>query len=221
MAPSTYYDTKTRPPSARAQRDAELGPALRQLWEDNYRVYGVRKLRKTARRVGHDVGRDQVARLMRAAGIEGVRRGKRVRTTKPDLTAARHPDLVKQKFAASAPNQLWVTDLTFVPTWAGVGGGRRALVFARSAPTSQSPRIIGQVKVERWPRHWQTCGTGHVMSEPLTAAQNASIPLKKNGFHTVTRHKADAYVDHSALQLRCLNVGLHAAILPRRRERSD
>jgi putative transposase len=58
VAPSTYYDTKTRPPSARAQRDAELGPALRQLWEDNYRVYGVRKLWKTARRVGHDVGRD-------------------------------------------------------------------------------------------------------------------------------------------------------------------
>ena len=66
MAPSTYYDTKTRPPSARAVRDAELAPALRTLWEDNYRVYGVRKLWKAARRDGHDVGRDQVARLMRS-----------------------------------------------------------------------------------------------------------------------------------------------------------
>ena len=120
MAPSTYYDVKARPPSARAQRDAVLGPALRQLWEDNYCVYGARKLWKTARRAGHDVGRDQVARLMRAAGIEGVRRGKRVRTTKPDPAAERHPDLVKRQFAATAPNQLWVTDLTFVPTWAGV-----------------------------------------------------------------------------------------------------
>ena len=98
MAPSTYYDTKARPPSARAQRDAALRPALRQLWTENYRVYGARKLWKAARRAGHDVGRDQVARLMRAAGIEGVRRGKRVRTTKPDLTAARHPDLVKRNF---------------------------------------------------------------------------------------------------------------------------
>ena len=120
VALSTYYDTKTRPVSARARRDAELGPALVALWEDNYRVYGVRKLWKTARRAGHDVGRDQVARLMRAAGIEGARRGKRVRTTKPDLAAARHPDLVQRKFTASGPNQLWVTDLTFVPTWAGV-----------------------------------------------------------------------------------------------------
>ncbi|EIV53603.1 transposase, partial [Mycobacteroides abscessus 3A-0930-S] len=81
MAPSTYYDTKARPPSQRACRDAVLGPALVQLWEDNYRVYGARKLWKAARRAGHDVGRDQVARLMRAAGICGARRGKRVRTT--------------------------------------------------------------------------------------------------------------------------------------------
>ena len=120
MAPSTYYAAKTRPPSARACRDAVIGPALRQLWEDNYRVYGARKLWKAARRAGHDVGRDQVARLMRAAGIAGARRGKRVRTTKPDPAAARHPDLVGRDFTATAPNQLWVTDLTFVPTWAGV-----------------------------------------------------------------------------------------------------
>ena len=84
VAPSTYYAAKAARPSARACRDAVMGPALVQLWEDNYRVYGARKLWKAARRAGHDVGRDQVARLMRAAGIDGVRRGKRVRTTKPD-----------------------------------------------------------------------------------------------------------------------------------------
>ena len=117
MAPSTYYANKTRVPSARARRDAVLGPALQKLWEDNYRVYGARKLWKAARRAGHDVGRDQVARHMRAAGIAGVRRGKRVRTTKADPGAARHPDLVGRNFTATAPNQLWVTDLTFVPTW--------------------------------------------------------------------------------------------------------
>ena len=111
MAPSTYYAAKSRGPSQRACRDAVLGPALVQLWKDNYCVYGAHKLWKTARRAGHDVGRDQVARLMRAAGIEGVRRGKRVRTTKPDPGAGRHPDLVKRNFTATAPNQLWVTDL--------------------------------------------------------------------------------------------------------------
>ena len=67
MAPSTYYAAKSRGPSQRAQRDAVLGPALVQLWKDNYCVYGAHKLWKTARRAGHDVGRDQVARLMRAA----------------------------------------------------------------------------------------------------------------------------------------------------------
>lgn len=120
MAPSTSYDIKARPPSARAQRDAVVRPALERLWEDNYKVYGARKLWKAARRAGHDVGCDQVARLMRAAGIEGARRGKRVKTTKSDPAADRHPDLVKRKFTAAAPNQLWVTDLTFVPTWPGV-----------------------------------------------------------------------------------------------------
>ncbi len=66
------------------------------------------------------IGRDQTARLMRVAGIEGARRSKRVKTTRPDPASARHPDLVKREFTAEAPNRLWVTDLTFVPTWAGV-----------------------------------------------------------------------------------------------------
>jgi len=62
-----------------------------QLWEDNYRVYGARKIWKAAQRAGYDIGRDQVARLMRSAGIEGVRRTKRVRTTRPEAGAPRHP----------------------------------------------------------------------------------------------------------------------------------
>jgi putative transposase len=79
VAPSTYYAAKARTPSQRAQRDAVLAPTLRQLWENNYRVYGARKRWKAARRAGRDVSRDQVARLMRAEGIEGVRRSKRLR----------------------------------------------------------------------------------------------------------------------------------------------
>ena len=78
IAPSSYYAVRSRPPSTRAVKDARVRPALRTLWEDNYRVYGVRKLWKAARRAGLEVGRDQVARLMRAEGIEGARRGKSV-----------------------------------------------------------------------------------------------------------------------------------------------
>jgi putative transposase len=111
VAPSTYYAAKSRPPSARAVRDAVMIPILVALWAANYRVYGAHKLWKAARRAGHDIGRDQVARLMRTAGIEGVRRLRRVRTTRPDDSAARHPDLVQRNFTATTPNQLWVTDI--------------------------------------------------------------------------------------------------------------
>lgn len=159
MAPSTYYDTKTRAPSARARRDAVLGPVLVGLWEDNYRVYGVRKLWKSARRAGHDVGRDQVARLMRAAGIQGARRGKRVRTTTVDAAAARHPDLVCRRFSAIAPNQLWVTDLTFVPTWAGVAyvcfivdAYSRMIVGWRVAPHMRTSMVLDALEMARWSR---------------------------------------------------------------------
>ena len=72
VAPSSYYAARSRPPSARAVRDGELRPVVRRLWEDNYRVYGARKLWKAACRAGHSVGRDQVAPLRRAEGIEGV-----------------------------------------------------------------------------------------------------------------------------------------------------
>ncbi|WP_155726804.1 IS3 family transposase, partial [Mycobacterium avium] len=159
VALSTYYDAKARVPSARALRDAVLGPALCQLWKDNYCVYGARKLWKTARRDGHDVGRDQVARLMRAAGIEGVRRGKRVRTTKADPAAARHPDLVHRNFAAAAPNQLWVTDLTFVPTWAGVAyvcfiidAHSRMIVGWRVASHMRTSMVLEALEMARWSR---------------------------------------------------------------------
>ena len=159
VAPSTYYAAKSRGPSQRACRDAVLGPALVRLWKDNYCVYGAHKLWKTARRAGHEVGRDQVARLMRAAGIEGVRRGKRVRTTKPDPGAGRHPDLVKRNFTATAPNQLWVTDLTYVPTWAGVAyvcfitdAFSRMIVGWRVASNMRTTMVLDAIEMARWSR---------------------------------------------------------------------
>ena len=120
IAPSSYYAAKSRPTSARARRDAVLAPRLVVLWRANYSVYGAHKLWTAARRAGIDVGRDQVARLMRLAGIEGVRRRRRVRTTRPDAGAVRPADLVERDFTADAPNRLWVCDLTYVATWAGV-----------------------------------------------------------------------------------------------------
>lgn len=159
IAPSSYYAARSRPPSARQLRDAQLTPRLRELWEANYRAYGARKLWKAARRDGLEIGRDQVARLMRQAGIEGVRRGRRVRTTCPDTAAPRHPDLVKRNFTATAPNDLWVTDLTYVPTWAGmayvcfiVDAYSRMIVGWRVAGHMRTGMVLDAIEMARWQR---------------------------------------------------------------------
>lgn len=159
MAPSSYYATKNRVSSARALRDAELIPQLVELWEADYRVYGVRKLWKAAKRAGIVIGRGQTARLMRAAGIEGATRSKRVKTTRPDPAASRHPDLVERKFTATAPNRLWVTDLTFVPTWAGVAyvcfiidAFSRMIVGWRVASHMRTEMVLDAIEMARWAR---------------------------------------------------------------------
>jgi len=121
ISPSTYYASKTRPPSARATRDAMLMPLLMALWVTNKKVYGAHKLWKAARRDQLDIGRDQVARLMRELGIQGVsRRRNKVFTTVSDPDAARAPDLVNRNFTATRPDALWVTDITYVPTRSGM-----------------------------------------------------------------------------------------------------
>jgi putative transposase len=120
IAPSTYYSAKTRPPSARALSDAVLMPLLLALWVRNYSVYGRRKLTKAARKASHDVGRDQVARLMRQLGIRGATRAVKRFTTHADPTAVRAPDLVKRDFTATRPNEKWVADFTYCSTWSGI-----------------------------------------------------------------------------------------------------
>ena len=122
VAPSTYYAAKHRQrlPSARAVRDAVWMPILLALWIANRKVYGARKLWKAARRAGHEIGRDQVARLMRELGVRGVSRRHKMFTTRRDPDAVRAPDLVNRDFTADRPDALWVTDLTYVATRAGM-----------------------------------------------------------------------------------------------------
>jgi putative transposase len=114
-----YYAAKTRPPSARTQRDAQLKDVIARLHADNYGVYGVRKMHAALRRDGIAIGRDQTGRLMRELGLAGVRRGKPKRTTIAEAAAARPADLVQRRFSAARPNQLWVCDLTYIRTWTG------------------------------------------------------------------------------------------------------
>jgi putative transposase len=124
IAPSTYYEAKARqadptrlPP--RGQRDAGLRPEVERVWRANRCVYGAKKVWKQLRREGHPVARCTVPRLMGMLGLRGVVRGRRVRTTSPEPAADRPRDLVQRDFRATRPNQLWVSDLTYVATWRG------------------------------------------------------------------------------------------------------
>ncbi len=124
IAPSTYYEQKAREadPSrlpGRAVRDAELREEIERVWKENFGVYGARKVWRQLIREGVDVARCTVERLMREMGLQGVVRGKKVKTTIPDELAERPLDLVKRDFTADRPDRLWVVDLTYVATWAG------------------------------------------------------------------------------------------------------
>jgi putative transposase len=112
IAPSTYYDAKIRPVSKRAVRDEQLKVEIARVHAANYGVYGPRKVWLQLNREGIEVARCTVERLMNVLGLQGIRRGKRWKTTIPDPAAARPADLVKRRFNPTRPNALWVADFT-------------------------------------------------------------------------------------------------------------
>ncbi len=124
IAPSTYYEQKARQADpgrlpARAKRDTMLRVEIRRVWEANFQVYGIRKVWRQLNREGIRVARCTVGRLMRAMGLQGAVRGRTIKTTVADDTTDGLSDLVNREFAASHPNALWVSDLTYVATWQG------------------------------------------------------------------------------------------------------
>lgn len=124
IAPSAYrrYAARQRNPelrSARAKRDEVLVAHIKRVWEANHQVYGADKVWKQMNRESIPVARCSVERLMRRLGLRGARRGKTVRTTVPDRSAFCPLDRVNRQFTADRPNQLWVSDFTYVSTWQG------------------------------------------------------------------------------------------------------
>jgi putative transposase len=138
IAPSTYYALRACPVTAAALQEAYLVNALVTLHQQNWGVYGARKLGLAARRAGIDIGRDQTARLMRVGGIRGVVRGRHTtRTTWRDRTAPRHPDLVQRAWhGPTGVDQLWVADFSYVWTLAG-------FVYVAFVVDVYSRRILG------------------------------------------------------------------------------
>jgi transposase InsO family protein len=141
IAPSTYYEQKTRERDAsrlpaRVLRDLELRAEIERVWKENFGAYGARKVWRQLVREGFGVARCTVERLMRQMGLQGIVRGRKRRTTFADEAAPRPADLVQRRFTAERPNQLWVADLTYVATWVG-------FVYVAFVTDVFSRRIVG------------------------------------------------------------------------------
>jgi len=119
VSASGYYAWQHRPPSARAVQDAELTMKIHTIHIESRGTYGAPRVHAELAAQGIHVGRKRVARLMRAAAVQGVSRRKPILTTTRDRAAPPAPDLVQRNFKVEGPDRLWVADITYVPTWAG------------------------------------------------------------------------------------------------------
>ena len=171
IAPSTYYLHAARRAdpsrlSARAKRDAVLKVEVRRVFNENFGVYGVRKVWRQMKREGFDIARCTVARLMKSMGLEGVIRGKPVRTTISDKAAPCPLDKVNRQFQAPAPNRLWVSDFTYVPTWKG-------FVYVAFVIDAYARRIVG----------WRVSRTAHAsfVLDALEQALHERRPVHRGG----------------------------------------
>jgi putative transposase len=190
IAPSGYYAFKTRPASARAQRDALLSVEIERIFHDRQLGRGLAGARKMWRLLGRQiaegkvdadlgpVARCTVERLMRRAGLQGARRGRRFVTTKPDTSASRPPDLVDRNFHADRPNELWVVDFTYLPTWAG-------MAFTAFVSDVYSRRLVGWRTASRMPTDL-----------PLDALEMAIWTRQRAG-HTDERGRLEGLIQHS------------------------
>ena len=167
IAPSSVRSALARPRCARRLADDELKVLIAEIFVDNYEVYGARKIKAALKR-GHGliVDRARVTRLMCELDIRGAARTRSVRTTRPDKSSPRAPDLVKRQFTAECPNELWVSDFTYVSTWQGWLYAAFVIdVFAR--------RIIGW-RVARSMRSVSTSQSGWRSSRAMTTMVDRS-----------------------------------------------
>ena len=136
VSTSGFYAWRVRPPSKRRLRDAELSTTIRTIHETSRGTYGEPRIHAELVAEGVRVSHKRVARLMRAEGLEGISRRKGTTTTVRDRDARQAPDLVQREFTATAPDQLWVADITYIPTWAG-------FLYLAVVLDAWSRRIIG------------------------------------------------------------------------------
>ena len=174
VSASAYYQRVMGQRSARQVEDERLLALIKTTHEANYFAYGYRKMWKALRRAGHDVGRDHVKRLMREHAIQGAkRRGTPWRTTTPDASATRAPDLVNRDFTAQRPDELWVADFSYLRCWEGV-------VFFSFVIDVFSRRIVG----------WQFAA--HMRTDLALDALRMALTRRDAGADVALVHHSDA-----------------------------
>jgi transposase InsO family protein len=200
IAPSTYHahlarraDPEKAP--ARVRRDTELCGKVRRVFEENFQVYGVRKVWRQLVREGEDVARCTVARLMKTMGLQGVIRGRRLRTTISDKAAPCPLDRVNRQFKAARPNMLWVSDFTYVATWAG-------FVYVAFVIDAYARRIVG----------WRVSRSAHAgfVLDALEQALHDRRPLSGSGLV----HHSDRGVQYVSIKYteRLAEAGLEPSV---------
>jgi putative transposase len=198
IAPSTYYEQVNRTATARERRDERLEAEIARVHAANYGVYGARKVWLTLNREGIPVARCTVERLMRSLGLAGARRGTVKRTTIADPAAERARDLVRRDFAPTAPNRLWVADITYVSTWSG-------WVYVAFVTDAYARRILG----------WRT-GTSMSSQLVLDALEQAVWTRNRDGAADLSGlvHHADRGSQYTSIRFaeRLTQVGIAASV---------
>lgn len=190
IAPSTYYahikrraHPETAPP--RVQEDEALKPEIQRIYDDNFGVYGARKVWRQLKREGFNAPRCKVERLMKVMGLQGVIRGKRVRTTVPDKAVPCPLDHVNREFHAARPNALWVSDFTYVSTWGG-------FVYVAFIIDAYARRIVG----------WRVSRSAHAgfVLDALNQALAERKPVSGGGPDDKLVHHSDRGVQYVSIK---------------------
>lgn len=205
IAPATYYAHKAAQAdpakrSARSRRDEDLKESILRIWDDNFQAYGARKVWRQLLREGETVARCSVERLMRSMGLQGVIRGKKKRTTIPADGDHRPLDLVKRRFGADRPNQLWVADFTYVATWAGfvyvafvIDVFARMIVGWRASRSMSADLTLDALEQALWARKVKSGLVHHSDSGSQYLAIKYSERLIEAGVEASVGSVGDAY----------------------------
>ncbi len=192
VSPSGYYAWRERPLSKRARTDVKLSAEIQAIHRESRGTYGVPRIHAELADRGLHVGRKRVARLMRGAGLQGVSRRKAVRTTVRDETARTAPDLIERDFTAVGPDQLWVADITYVPTWAG-------FLYLAVVVDAWSRRVIG------WAMET------HLRTELVLAALDMAVAQRRP---TAVIHHSDQGCQYTSVAFgkRCAEAGVRPSM---------